>query len=316
MFLHEGMKSKNVGYAQRMLGLPITRKFDSVMANAVRHFQKSHGLAADAIIGPITWNTLKKYAVLEVGKKLHGIVNKIKPVVDTNLETNLYIEELVRRLLTVFVNNNRNAKILRNTLRYMDSAEVIDIRNKAAISYYFGQMLQEVTRRIILEENFNYSPIALINTFKYYAIHKKEAYQDGRTYEHPARRTTIANKAYANRYGNGPISSNDGSRYAGKGTNQLTFRNNYSRCNKWSKELRNILDYEIPDILETPNTLTNTNYCWLGSLFFWKKHEINTIINSPTIEEATSNQITSIYNYYTNSSKRRYKLTKEIYRAI
>lgn len=49
----------DVGTVQRLLGAPITGRYDAVTAAAVRQFQASSGLAdVDGIVGPLTWAKL------------------------------------------------------------------------------------------------------------------------------------------------------------------------------------------------------------------------------------------------------------------
>jgi putative chitinase len=51
-------------------------------------------------------------------------------------------------------------------------------------------------------------------------------YDEARAYAHKPEQ--IANRVYANRYGNGPNASGDGWRYRGRGPSGLTFRDNYA----------------------------------------------------------------------------------------
>lgn len=54
-----GSSGQDVGYLQRMLGLPDTDAFDQRTRDAVIEFQKRFGLAADGIVGPYTWRQLE-----------------------------------------------------------------------------------------------------------------------------------------------------------------------------------------------------------------------------------------------------------------
>ncbi|AYG66744.1 MULTISPECIES: hypothetical protein [unclassified Rhizobium] len=73
-----------------------------------------------------------------------------------------------------------------------------------------------------ISENLNYSAGGLQATFpKYFNIEQAAAYS-----RQPRR---IANRAYANRMGNGDEGSDDGWRYRGRGLVQITGRDNYAK---------------------------------------------------------------------------------------
>lgn len=79
-----------------------------------------------------------------------------------------------------------------------------------------GQQMQPIT------ENLNYSATGLRRTFaRYFTAAQAKLYA--------RKQEMIANRAYANRMGNGSEASGDGWRYRGRGLVQITGRDNYAR---------------------------------------------------------------------------------------
>lgn len=87
----------------------------------------------------------------------------------------------------------------------------------------------------------------------------------------------LANRAYANRNGNGPESSGDGFKYRGRGLIQLTGRENYARCG--TGIVLNLLDH--PELLEQPGPAA-TAACW-----FWKDRKLNAFADAGDLRGAT-----------------------------
>jgi putative chitinase len=93
-------------------------------------------------------------------------------------------------------------------------------------SHFFAQCAHETGNFIIFRENLNYSADGLLRIFpKYFDAIKARQYA-----RQPER---IANRAYANRMGNGDEASGDGWRYRGRGAIQLTGKNNYREFADW-----------------------------------------------------------------------------------
>ena len=109
----------------------------------------------------------------------------------------------------------------------------LDLLNAAAVeaqvctasrwAMFLAQLGVECDSFTKFEENLNYSAAALLATWPSHfdaALAAQYARQ-------PVR---IANRAYANRHGNGDEQSGDGWRYRGRGAIGLTFFDNYSAC--------------------------------------------------------------------------------------
>lgn len=80
----------------------------------------------------------------------------------------------------------------------------------------------------------------------------------------------LANRAYANRGGNGPESSGDGWRYRGRGLIQTTFKNNYRAAG-------NALEL---DLLGSPDLLLQPLPAARSAAFFWWSNNLNNYADS------------------------------------
>jgi predicted chitinase len=85
-------------------------------------------------------------------------------------------------------------------------------------------------------ESLNYPPDRLRLKFSYFQAHPDESELYGRTADHPADQEAIANRAYANRNGNGDIASGDGWKYRGRGLIQITGRTQYQHFTEWHRQ--------------------------------------------------------------------------------
>ena len=138
------------------------------------------------------------------------------------------------------------------------AAAWVDSLNAAMVKYdintpqrqaaFLAQIGYESEGLTTLEEDLDYSAQALLQQWP---LHFTRATADeyGRVDGvHPANPVMIANIAYANRYGNGSVSSGDGWKYRGQGPIQTTFLGNYAILH-----VRTGLDcVNNPAILTTP----------------------------------------------------------------
>ena len=98
---------------------------------------------------------------------------------------------------------------------------------------FLAQVAHESAQLSSLNENLNYRPQAILDTFNsktHARFTPEQADQYGRTTLHAADQQMIANIAYANRGGNRDAASGDGWTFRGAGLIQLTFRSNQEAC--------------------------------------------------------------------------------------
>ena len=150
---------------------------------------------------------------------------------------------------------------------------------------FLAQVLTEVgTNLRSVRENMNYTPASLKKTFGYFKKNPGEADKYGRTSSHKANQQAIANRAYANRIGNGDIDSGDGWDYRGGGFFQLTGYANYETIAQGMGIVAEPLAKQITDV----------KYGLLSAMAFWK---INGCDKCTHIDEVTRiiNRNTSTY---------------------
>ena len=161
---------------------------------------------------------------------------------------------------------------------------IYDITSIDRVAAFLAQCGHESNGFTALKENLNYSAQGLANTWpNRFAI--KDA--DGKPVKPYAPDVlakqierdpdTIANNVYADRLGNGPVSSGDGARYCGRGLIQLTGKDNYT---KFAADINKPFE-EIVAYLETPYGAVESA-CW-----FWAKNHLNQYADSADIETLT-----------------------------
>lgn len=134
-----------------------------------------------------------------------------------------------------------------------------DINSPKRVAAFIAQCSHESGGFKFLKENLNYKAESLIRVWPKYFPTLDLA----RQYAHQQER--IANRAYANRMGNGDEASGDGWRFCGRGLIQLTGRNNYEA---FAESIETPVE-EIPEYLMTFEGAAQSA-CW-----FWETNNLN-----------------------------------------
>ena len=192
-------------------------------------------------------------------------------------------------------------------------AEVVDIIEKyrhkfglntdLRLAMFLAQVREEIGPEfMVVRENLNYSPTALMKTYK--AFNSKLANEYGRSDGKKANQVVVANIAYANKLGNGNADSDgdgdmdaddDGWKYRGAGCLQITGKANFAevqkRCLKYAGK-----EFD-PDTLE--------GFVVFG-MAYWIQHDLYKIADRGT-DLSVVDGITAKINKYTSSYDSRRK---------
>jgi putative chitinase len=146
--------------------------------------------------------------------------------------------------------------------------------NRAA--HFFAQTAHESGGFKAFSENLNYGAKGLRGIFgKYF-----QTDAIAKAYERQPQR--IANRAYANRMGNGDEASGEGWLFRGRGALQLTGKFNYSEFAKYVNR---------PDVMTNPDLVAG-ELCFESALWFFDKNKLWSIcdkgINEAAIRELSS----------------------------
>lgn len=126
------------------------------------------------------------------------------------------------------------------------------------VAAWLVQLAHESRQLQDVEENLNYRAKGLRDTWP-----SRFTINDALKYEHKPQ--LIANRAYANRYGNGNEASGDGWRYRGRGPLQITFKANYEKCGRAIG----------CDLVKDPDLLLLPQWGALAAGWFWYTADLN-----------------------------------------
>lgn len=178
--------------------------------------------------------------------------------------------------------------------------EVVDkykINTPLRLSHFVAQCYHESQGFHVTQENLNYSLDGLLRVFKkYFPVDIASDYV--------RKPEKIANRAYANRNGNGPESSGDGWLYRGRGYIQLTGKENYAAFDKVVPE----------NILVNPDVVSS-KYPMLSAGWFWDQRQLNALADLGADQQVVSD-ITKKINGGYNGLEDRLKLFDRFYGAL
>jgi predicted chitinase len=158
-----------------------------------------------------------------------------------------------------------------------------------------------------LVESLDYRADRLGLIFSYFRRNPDEALLYGRTADHPADQEAIANRAYADRNGNGNVECGDGWRFRGRGLKRVTGRANYRAFTEDHAQMfGEQIDFEAePDLLETPR------YAVRSALWFWHANDLFSLADAG-INSAAADSITAIINRGTDSYGQRWENVRRL----
>lgn len=136
--------------------------------------------------------------------------------------------------------------------------DTFDISTPERQAMFLAQTAHESGNFAFLEENLNYRAASLGKVWP-------KKFPPGVAEQYGGNPQKIANRAYADRMGNGPESSGDGWAYRGRGLIQLTGKDNYRACGK-------ALGF---DLVADPDLVTQSPFVVLSAGWFWDTRKLN-----------------------------------------
>ena len=148
-----------------------------------------------------------------------------------------------------------------------------EINTAKRIAAFMAQCAHESGGFLFLKENLNYKAETLSRIWpKYFPPDVARDYAS-----RPNKQEAIANRAYANRMGNGDEASGDGFKFCGRGLIQLTGRTNYT----WFAASIGIGPEEAEEYLQTFEGAAQSA-CW-----FWETNNLNKFADAEDIKGMT-----------------------------
>jgi putative chitinase len=170
--------------------------------------------------------------------------------------------------------------------------------NDYQAAHFFAQCAHESGNFKIFVENLNYSEKGLLETFPKY-------FNSTNVKNYARQPQKIANRTYANRYGNGNEASGDGWKFRGRGSIQLTFRDNYSAFADYVKD---------KTVLSNPDQVAD-KYAFDSAFWYFDYKKIWSVCNEG-VSDTVIKKVTKLVNGGQNGIEDRIKLTKKFYQWL
>lgn len=146
-----------------------------------------------------------------------------------------------------------------------------EIDTKERIAAFISQCQVESMNFTRLKENLNYRAESLVKQWPKYFPNMEIAQKYAHNQE------AIANRAYANRMGNGDEESGDGWKYCGRGLIQLTGKNNYQL-------FADSLEMPVEDV---PEYLLTFEGAVQSACFYWETNNCNQFADNEDLKGLT-----------------------------
>jgi putative chitinase len=278
MLLKKGDNNENVKLMQEKLGIsPAVTNFGPKTEQAVKDFQTKHGLPADGIVGPRTWEMIMGHSGISIAP--------IEPTPIAPVGT-LKLEKLKGHIPDAVI------------AMIPAVAQKFQIDSALRLAHFLAQCGHESGGFRLTKENLNYSAKGLNGIFKKYFPTLESALPYERKPE------KIANKVYGGRMGNGPEASGDGAKFCGRGYIQLTGKDNYTAFGKSIGE----------DVCANPQVVAE-KYALLSAAWFFSKNGLHKMADGGATD-AVVTSITKRVNGGTIGLADRIKHFKEYYHLL
>ena len=278
MLLKRGDNNENVKLMQEKLGIsPAVTNFGPKTEEAVKEFQRKHGLTADGIVGPKTWEMIVGSAAPAPAPQPAAPITPVGGLKLDKLKG--HIPDAVIAMIP-------------------DTAAKFQINTPLRLAHFLAQCGHESGGFRLTQENLNYSAKGLNGIFKKYFPTEAAAAAYARNPQ------KIANKVYGNRMGNGDEASGDGYKFRGRGYIQLTGKDNYTAFGKSIGE----------DICANPDKVAS-QYALLSAAWFFSKNGLHKMADGGATD-AVVTSITKRVNGGTIGLADRIKHFKEYYHVL
>ena len=138
-----------------------------------------------------------------------------------------------------------------------------EINTPLRAAAFLAQCGVESARLTAVSENLNYSAAGLLSTFPTH-------FDETEAQQYANKPPMIANRVYANRYGNGDEASGDGWKYRARALIGITFHDNYVLCG---------LGVDLP-LLDQPELLEQPDNSAVAAAWYWSNRNLNALADA------------------------------------